>query len=388
MSPQPLLPADKVLAVAAALRTDGKTPHLTHGTEDKPIQLGQTQIFAVRFEDGDTWAVRIPIHQDGTFSPSSIADLAQDEVDTLTKLNEAGFRWAPKLIGSDCSFDNPLGRPYMVVNWLPGVALEWSSALAAEKRQKVLRQLADIQLDLAQCTSEPRSSDLAQRHLMDIIGSKVSRVMNGTLPEVDLRSCFVLRALVRKAVRAESPIFSLTHSNLAAHKIIVDSDYNITGVVDWKLARFRPLEVALKWPRLLAVGRDVADSSSPKDNTSVESVQPYPELAADRQVFLSHLSSLTASDSAHSSLAASMSSILTDPVVGWKNLIIDSCFSKGLHRWMAERSWLIKGLGDDVELIVQDPANRAVDAEIDDFLRSEHEGAFTRDELVEMCKSK
>jgi len=159
-------------------------------------------------------------------------------------------------------------------------------------------------------------------------------------------------------------------------------------VVDWKLARFRPLEVALKWPRLLAVGRDVADSSSPKDNTSVESVQPYPELAADRQVFLSHLSSLTASDSAHSSLAASMSSILTDPVVDWKNLITDSCFSKGLHRWMAERSWLIKGLGDDVELIVQDPANRAVDAEIDDFLRSEHEGVFTRDELVEMCKSK
>lgn len=158
MSPQPLLPADKVLAVAAALRTDGKTPHLTHGTEDKPIQLGQTQIFAVRFEDSDTWAVRIPIHQDGTLSPSFIADLVQDEIDTLLKLNEAGFRWAPKLIGSDSSFDNPLGRPYMVVSWLPGVALEWSSALTAEKRQKVLCQLADIQLNLAQCTSESRSN--------------------------------------------------------------------------------------------------------------------------------------------------------------------------------------------------------------------------------------
>ncbi|UNI22291.1 hypothetical protein JDV02_008192 [Purpureocillium takamizusanense] len=383
MAPKPLLSAASALAAASALRTDGQTAHLIQGTEDKPIQLGQTQIFVVQFAGGDVWAVRIAVHQDSTLSPDSVSDLVQQEAATIAKLNEAGFRWAPKLVGAVPSFDNPLSYPYMVVSWLPGAALEWSpSALADEQRHRILCQLAEIQLELAQCTIETSTEALAQQHLVGIVGSKVSRVMNGTLPEVDLRSCFVLRALLRKAVCMESPLLALTHSNLAAHKIIVDADCNITGIVDWKLACVRPLEVTLQFPRLLAVEPDEADAS-PTENPSVASIQRPPELATDRQVFLSRLSSISSRESPLSSLAATMNTILSDPNVDWKHLIIQSCFSRGIHRWMSERSWLVEGLERDVVLTVHDQAGQVVRAEIDDLVRSEPDWGFTREELLQ-----
>jgi hypothetical protein len=48
-----------------------------------------------------------------------------------------------------------------------------------------------------------------------------------------IRHCLAHRALLRyvvhKTLEFEPSIFSVSHGNLAAHNIIVDSDYNITG---------------------------------------------------------------------------------------------------------------------------------------------------------------
>ena len=69
------------------------------------------------------------------------------------------------------------------------------------------------------------------RYLTDYIDHGIARVQNGQLPQIEISDCFSHRALVRYAVRdaAESSMFAISHGNLAAHKIIVDENYNITG---------------------------------------------------------------------------------------------------------------------------------------------------------------
>lgn len=58
-------------------------------------------------------------------------------------------------------------------------------------------------------------------------------MLNGQLPEADLRSYFVHRILARHAVddAFDQSTFAVSHGNLKAHKIIVDDEGNIAGYV-------------------------------------------------------------------------------------------------------------------------------------------------------------
>ncbi|KAL6849643.1 hypothetical protein ACO1O0_009186 [Amphichorda felina] len=232
---RPTFSSSSILTVASALRSDGASASLCFGTDKAPIQDGQCQIYAVRFsgedgdgDGGDAWAVRIPVYE--SLPPASITSIVQDEVDVMRKLNDAGFRWSPKLVGSDSGFSNPIGHPYLVMNWVPGDALQWTATVpAVENRHKILRQLVQILLELVECTQESRPGTSTQKYFTDIIDGQIARVLTGKLPELDLRSCFVHRALVRHVFPDETTSFAVSHGNLAAHKIIIDHDYNIKG---------------------------------------------------------------------------------------------------------------------------------------------------------------
>ena len=98
---------------------------------------------------------------------------------------------------------------------------------------------------------------------------------------------------------------------------------------------------------------DVIDQTpSPTDVPpfTIRSLQPLQHLAKDRQVVVSHLSLLISDDPSEDlselpSLAEAAVVIMSHPEVDWQDLVIGSCFSKGLHKWMAERSWLLPELG-------------------------------------------
>ncbi len=158
MTPHATFPPDKILAVASAIRDDGSSPAFCFGTGEKPFAGRECQIYAVKFPDDTTWAVRIPVHAGKTLPASSITDFAEAELAALARLGNTGFRWSPKLIGYDCGFDNPLSHPYFVLSWVHGTALEWTEAIPSERqhRNKILRQFVDIQLELAECTKELR----------------------------------------------------------------------------------------------------------------------------------------------------------------------------------------------------------------------------------------
>jgi hypothetical protein len=151
----------KVLALASSLRDDGATPAFCNGTDNSPISVGSSQIYVVKFADATTWAVRIPLHATSQLPQESISCLVEVEMKTLAKLSQVGFHWSPRLIGGDAGFDNPIEHPYLVVNWIQGSALGHTAITSESQREKILRQLVDIHLELFKRTQKPRKHTIA-----------------------------------------------------------------------------------------------------------------------------------------------------------------------------------------------------------------------------------
>ena len=47
------------------------------------------------------------------------------------------------------------------------------------------------------------------------------------------------------------------------------------------------------------------------------------------------------------SLAQSIKLVLSASDVDWRRLLFEAASSKGLHKWMAKRSWLLHGTGSE-----------------------------------------
>ncbi|KAH8198648.1 hypothetical protein TruAng_007189 [Truncatella angustata] len=380
----------KVLAVAISLRDDGATPAFCNGTDTSPISVGACQIYVVKFTDGTTWAVRIPRHTNSHLPPDSISTIVEVEMRTLAELSQAGFHWSPRLIGGDASFNNPIGHPYLVVNWVHGSVLKWTDTTPHQQREKILRQLVDIQLELLNRTKKSQDGFSALKYLQDIVDGRIQRVIDGQLPELDTRSCFVHRALLRHAVSndLDASLSVIVHGNLAPHKIIIDEELNIKGIIDWELARRRPIQMGMGFPRLLSVEPANTDLNAPRvDNTVqvADALRPSSKLLADRQFVISHLLSLVHQEAflgvtKEPSIVATMLRVLSEADVDWRDRIIDSCFSKGLCRWMAARSWLTNETRD----ISRVPSDEDLDKETQEFLNATARSAgMTREALLE-----
>jgi hypothetical protein len=132
------------------------------------------------------------------------------------------------------------------------------------------------------------------------------------------------------------------------------------SIVGWCFARTLPLQLAFRLPRFLATEPD-----SPKQTASPrpadiptfakQYLQPSPALMADRYFVRMYLSSLMAGDGEFASLAHAMKAVISDRNTNWSYLIIEACFSKGLHSWLANRSWLLHGTEGQVANLVDMP---------------------------------
>ena len=86
----------------------------------------------------------------------------------------------------------------------------------------------------------------ASKYLIEIIDRKIVRASNGQMPELQLRDCFIQRALVSRVVHPalENSPFLISHEDLAPQNIIVDSEYNIKGYIFLAVPIWRFLYVA------------------------------------------------------------------------------------------------------------------------------------------------
>lgn len=154
---------DGIIPAATQFRTDGQAPVLSDS-----FKKFRFQVFKVDFEDGESWAIRVP--NDAHSSPGLIVYLVEAEARTLTELEEKGFQWAPKIKGFDLTFENPIGYPFIATTWIPGIRLIWTDESPSRPiRDKTLEQLATIQASLIECSQEKSRCVLIDIHSADCI---------------------------------------------------------------------------------------------------------------------------------------------------------------------------------------------------------------------------
>ncbi|KAK2764992.1 hypothetical protein FQN54_008691 [Arachnomyces sp. PD_36] len=362
-SPRRTFDTTSILNIVNLLRADTASASFLFDTAENPFSGGQCLIYVVGFPDGTTWGVRIPAHASHLL-PEVVTNEVKNEVSILKHLETAGFSWSPRVIGYDCSFNNLLEYPYMVLTWVHGKPLKWSDSVPVrrEDRRKVLSQMANIILELAESTRET-SSTTALGYLTDKIDRKIVRVSRGQVPNVQLRDCFVQRALVRsKVVHSaldEQPYMVTSHSDLAGQNIIVDDEYNIKGIIDWGFACQLPLQFAVGLPRFLEIEpRELDPPTSPVDLLafSFEFLQLSPVRMTDREDLIGSLPQSEAGI-----VPRTAHTVLSAPDVDWRNLMYQAAGSKGLHKWMAGKNWL---LSRDTDI----PTNSDLEREVEEFL--------------------
>ncbi|KAH8889910.1 hypothetical protein GQ53DRAFT_184200, partial [Thozetella sp. PMI_491] len=325
-----------IAEVARMHRADGCTPSFRHGTATKPLSGKQCMIYSLGFPNGDSWAVRIPSLM-RHLPAAAIANYVEAEARILKDLEAAGFTFSPKLLGYSTAFDNPIGFPYLVLTWIEGRPLEWTSAVPARRdvRDKILRQMADVLLELAlrTCIEENGPESTVAAFLTGLIDRKILRVVHGNLLGVELHSCLLERALVSQAVQDAlgGSMFALSHEDLAPQNIIVDGENNIKGIIDWGLARRLPVQLAVRFPRFLAIEPPDLTEPPPQDVNEFSSVflQPPPSLQVDRLRLISHITgkSELSNDSKCLALRRSMASVLSNADSDWRDLFFEAACS-------------------------------------------------------------
>ena len=244
-------------------------PAWCFNTGNIPLSGKQAHVYVVEFPDATQWAIRVPVHA-SHIGPEGLADIVNSEVSILQKLQIVGFKWSPRLITFDVGFDNAIRFPYIVLTWVPGKPLQWTNEIPArrEDRNKVIRQVMQMITDLAYATISENSYS-GYEHLVTMIDRQICRVINGQLKDLALHNCLLHRALARRAIdpAMDSYQFMISHDDLAPENIIVDDNYNVTGIIDWGFARQLPLQFGLTYPRFLNIEPpwDINEDTPPKD---------------------------------------------------------------------------------------------------------------------------
>ncbi|KAH8727369.1 hypothetical protein GQ44DRAFT_582229, partial [Phaeosphaeriaceae sp. PMI808] len=306
---------ENIPAVISTLRPDGEVPVLN----EKHWDGGQCRIFKVDFVDGGSWSVRIPIHIQSD-SQDNVISVLQGEKNVLEEISRTGFPWVPKHHGSNFTFENSIGFPFMALSWIEGSPLFWTATHPPRpSRDKVLSQVAEIQMTLIECTKDYRGT--ATQYFSRLTNNKLRRVRNGQLPSINEQDCFEQQSLLYQVLypELESAPFAIDHGDLAPLNIIVDSEYNVTGIIDWGFASKVPVQLAGRLPRFLQL--------------SELALPPSLTLQQDRKAYIASLTS-------HSSQAASWMLLLySSEDVDFRHCFLESMISKGMHRSLASLRW-------------------------------------------------
>ncbi|KAK0390712.1 hypothetical protein NLU13_0215 [Sarocladium strictum] len=274
-------------------------PSLHHETEQQPSAMGGMNIHLdVIFEDGVTWIVRIRKF-DSTSPPAAVRDhIFRSEVATLKFLEEIDIP-TPKVhgFGLEGDADNDTGVGYMFMDKMPGKALKWDFNNET-LRGKVIEQLADVFIELQKQSFASMGSlheapgdavevgPFAHESLSDIdeagrmltsgpflslqesLTSEINFILDLITreemytPQMAVDSYLVHRFLLDLIPRifphfsggeeaGDVARFYLKHADDKGDHILVDDDYNITGIIDWEWAKVVPAEVAFNSPLAL-----------------------------------------------------------------------------------------------------------------------------------------
>ncbi|KIH94566.1 hypothetical protein SPBR_05934 [Sporothrix brasiliensis 5110] len=247
---------------------------------------GQNAHVDVVFTDGVTWLARLRL-DDPLLPPADVQEkVIESEVATLHFLAKTKVP-APHVYAYASTAANPVGTPYILMEKLPGTPLDWPSTSPAQQKH-VLEQLVDIYLELEkhplpQTGCLMFSKDKKDVHVgsfvqapnivtpsstlgpfrtltaayMSILGHQMAMLANGEYGA--LRVDNYLSFLWRKQALAQliddehsnNGPFYLKHYDDKGDHLLVDADFNITGVIDWEWASVEAKPYAFGSPCML-----------------------------------------------------------------------------------------------------------------------------------------
>ncbi|KAH8169879.1 phosphotransferase enzyme family protein [Sarocladium implicatum] len=263
---------------------EARATHLRHGiacyahplqydsAKRSSVMEGINYHIEVRFEDGITWIARIRRFNAGSPPPALRDYIVKSEVATLKFLEKTSIP-APRVHDFALEHpDNHVGVGFILMDKLPGKFLRWPIATQQQKR-RVMAQLADTfvelhkyPLDLLGSLDDPGGTHIgafARPSLTDSVGSEMRPIGPfSNLEEYhtsDIR--LILDLIVREEMYSQQAVNAfLTHRYLLdlvprvlpatagddkfylqqaddkGDHILVDEDYNITGIIDWEWA--------------------------------------------------------------------------------------------------------------------------------------------------------
>ncbi|KAH8650496.1 hypothetical protein BGZ60DRAFT_520348 [Tricladium varicosporioides] len=227
----------------------------------------------ITFSNGEKWIVRIPRVLFSDIPSKLIEYLVESEHATLKFLEKTNIP-AVKVFGYGPASDtkNMAGVSYIFMEAVPGTPYQAQNANPEQKRH-VLSQVADILIEISKhpfqkigslllddekLTVSDVASDrfislgqygpydtaldyftsIAERHL-DIIADGQEYFQYPKEAYLFFRA---LRdqAVAKLAAREKSSTFYLKHVDDKGDHLLVDEDYNITGIIDWQFARTVP----------------------------------------------------------------------------------------------------------------------------------------------------
>ncbi|TID06597.1 hypothetical protein CH35J_000501 [Colletotrichum higginsianum] len=238
------------------------------------------------FDDGVQWIARIR-RFNATSPPAQLRDyIIRSEAATLGFLEKTGVP-APRLYDFALEHaDNPVGVGYILMEKLPGRSLRWSTA-TQEQRNTDMSQLADTFIELHKYPfdvlgsldrpGESHVGALARESLTDFARSEMRTIGPFSSVEEYHRSSLqlvldlILRGemysnlavdaylihrflidLIPSVLPGPEPdnqkFFYLKHADDKGDHILVDDDFNITGIIDWEWAHTAPPVVAFNSP--------------------------------------------------------------------------------------------------------------------------------------------
>ncbi|KAI0882820.1 kinase-like domain-containing protein [Annulohypoxylon maeteangense] len=262
---------------------------------------GMNYHIELRFDDGVKWIARIR-RFNATSPPAELRDhIIQREVATLKFLEQTSAP-TPKVFDFTLDHaDNPVGVGYILMEKLPGKPLLEVSR-TKEQMKRVMEQLADVFIELHKypfnrlgSLDNPGDSHvgaLARESLTDFIQSEM-RTMGpfSSMEEYHKSSLqLLLDQILRQEMYSNRAVdaylihrflldlvpsvlssaqddgkFYLKHADDKGDHILVDENFNITGIIDWEWAHTAPLSHAFNSP--LAIF-DVAEFYNGVNNLS------------------------------------------------------------------------------------------------------------------------
>ncbi|ATY61855.1 kinase-like domain [Cordyceps militaris] len=318
----------------------------SHPTYEGAYGNDEWQVLRVSFSDRPSVCLRVehPRHHHDE-SAASILARADAERRVYERLGAVDFHWSTRLVGASLSFDNPVGYPFLVLDFAGEHRLRWTDdSPPEEQRPPLLARLARIQLQLLQRTLETREMT-AYEYYEQRIQRRLQQIRAGNLPEVVEQDVLDQLALLPRVLGDDKDCqqFAMEHGDLRAESIISADQCIIEAIVDWGSAEVVPLVQAARLPPLLWRGSD--------DDDDDDILLPSAAMLRDRAAYMA--ATAAAADADDSMAAEAMRSAQTGPRVDFRTLFLESIRSESVLTALAAAAWTLpyekRYHGEDVD---------------------------------------